>query len=422
MYRVTLRLNAADGEHEAAGGVGPVGADGQHAGNVESTDDLAAGAQFDLVAQVEADQGVMHEQQAFAHRYAHVVGELDRGRAGAAFGAVDDDEVRQDPGFDHGLGDAHEFPGVTQAELEAHRLAAGQLAQLRNELHHFERRGKGAVTRWRDAVLAHGDTPRVSDFPGDLVLGQDAAVAGFGALTHLDFNHADLRVLRLFGKPLRVETAVFGAAAEIAAAQLPREVAAIFAVVRADAAFAGVMGEVAEFGAFVQRPDRIGAERTEAHGRNIEDRRRVRLSALRAADGDPELVRVRQRRRAHGMADEFEAGLINVDQGAERFVGRFIFGACIDQRTLRTGEGQGVAVGLQQVLADFRADRFDGVPDVAQNRIVTAHRVRDLNEVENTDQAENRRRERERPKPLVIEKRQAQQGEQYTPNEKGVAT
>ncbi len=49
-----LRLDAADGEHEAARRVGPVGADGQHAGDVEGADDLAAGAELDFVPQVQA--------------------------------------------------------------------------------------------------------------------------------------------------------------------------------------------------------------------------------------------------------------------------------------------------------------------------------------------------------------------------------
>ncbi|MOA39381.1 hypothetical protein D3C78_1611580 [compost metagenome] len=89
----------------------------------------------------------MHEQQAFAHRHADVVGELHRRRAGAAFLAVDDDEVREDACFQHGLGDAHELPRMAEAELEAHRFAAGQLTQLRDEMHHFDRRGKRSVAR-----------------------------------------------------------------------------------------------------------------------------------------------------------------------------------------------------------------------------------------------------------------------------------
>ncbi|MOA29319.1 hypothetical protein D3C78_1503270 [compost metagenome] len=156
-------------------------------------------------------------------------------------------------------------------------------------------------------------------------------MAGLGALAHLDFDHPHLRVLCLGGEALRVETSVGGAAAEIAAAQLPGQVAAVFAVIGADAAFTGVMGEVAEFGALVQCPNGVGAQRAETHRRDVEQRRRVRLAALWAADGHPETVRVAQGRGAHGVADELETGLVHIDQRAERFVGTFIFGARVDQ-------------------------------------------------------------------------------------------
>ncbi|MNP18880.1 hypothetical protein D3C76_1113810 [compost metagenome] len=136
----TLRLDATDGEHETARRVGPVGTDGQHAGDIERADDLAAGAELDLVPQVQSNQGVVHEQQAFAHRHADVVGELHGRGAGAAFLAVYNDEVRQNAGFQHGLGDAHELPRMPQAKLEAHRFAAGQLTQLLDEMHHLDRR------------------------------------------------------------------------------------------------------------------------------------------------------------------------------------------------------------------------------------------------------------------------------------------
>jgi hypothetical protein len=54
-------------------------------------------------------------------------------------------KFRQDAGFHHGLGNAHEFPGVAKAELETHRFTARQLTQLRDELHHFQGRGERAV-------------------------------------------------------------------------------------------------------------------------------------------------------------------------------------------------------------------------------------------------------------------------------------
>ncbi|MCY1279878.1 hypothetical protein D9M70_286440 [compost metagenome] len=89
----------------------------------------------------------MHEQQALAHRHADVVGELHGRGASAAFLAVHHDEIREDAGFQHGLGDAHELPRMAKAELEAHRFTAGQLTQLRDEMHHFYRRGKRGVAR-----------------------------------------------------------------------------------------------------------------------------------------------------------------------------------------------------------------------------------------------------------------------------------
>lgn len=125
--------------------------------------------------------------------------------------------------------------------------------------------------------------------------------------------------------------AVAGTAAEVAAAQFPGQVAAVFAVVGADAAFAGVVGEVTQLGALVERADRVGAQRAEAHGRDIEYRGRVRPLALRAADHHAKRARVSQRRGAHGVADELEARLVHVDQGTEGFVGGFVLGARVDQ-------------------------------------------------------------------------------------------
>ena len=55
-----------------------------------------------------------------------MIHELQRRRAGAAFVAVDDDEIRIDSGFQHRLADREKFPGMADAQLEPGRLAAGQ--------------------------------------------------------------------------------------------------------------------------------------------------------------------------------------------------------------------------------------------------------------------------------------------------------
>ena len=67
------------------------------------------------------------------------------------------------------------------------------------------------------------------------------------------------------------------AAAEIAAAQLPHDVAAMLAVIGTEPALAGVMVKVAHFGAQVERLDRIGAERAETHRGDVEQRALIGL-------------------------------------------------------------------------------------------------------------------------------------------------
>src|SRR5471032_969955 len=88
-------------------------------------------------------------------------------------------------------------------------------------------------------------------------------LAGLGALAELQLDHLDLLVGRCFGEFVGAESAVRIAAAEIARADLPDDVAAPLAVIGAEAAFAGVVREAAELGAAVQRPAGIGRQRTE---------------------------------------------------------------------------------------------------------------------------------------------------------------
>ena len=90
-------------------------------------------------------------------------------------------------------------------------------------------------------------TPRAAAISG-VTFGarQHAAVAGLGALAELELDHLHLRVGRaLLGEALRAEAAVVVAAAEVARADLPDQVAAVLAVVAADRAFAGVVREAA---------------------------------------------------------------------------------------------------------------------------------------------------------------------------------
>src|SRR5882724_3169282 len=101
-------------------------------------------------------------------------------------------------------------------------------------------------------------------------------MTGLGALADLELDHLDLIVGRDTRELVRIEGAVAVTAAEIAGADLPNDVAAILAMIGADAALAGVVREAALLGAGIQRAHRIGAERAETHRRDIEHRRRVR--------------------------------------------------------------------------------------------------------------------------------------------------
>src|SRR5258708_39630667 len=125
-------------------------------------------------------------------------------------------------------------------------------------------------------------------------------MAGLGALPDLEFDHLDLIVGGDAGEFLRIERAVPVAATEIAGADFPDDVAAILAMIGADAALAGVVGEAALPGARIQRAHRIGTERAKTHRRDVEDRCRIRPSAVRTADGDAEFL-LGTRLRRHRM-------------------------------------------------------------------------------------------------------------------------
>src|SRR6202023_888015 len=86
----------------------------------------------------------------------------------------------------------------------------------------------------RDAVLVHGDAADPGYLLGHFGRRQDAAMAGLGALADLELDHLDLIVGCDAGEFFRIERAVAVAATEIAGADLPDQVAAVLAMIRAD--------------------------------------------------------------------------------------------------------------------------------------------------------------------------------------------
>src|SRR5882724_3391251 len=141
-------------------------------------------------------------------------------------------------------------------------------------------------------------------------------MSGLGALANLELDHLDLVVGSDAGELLRIERAVAIAATKISGADLPDQIAAILAMIGADTALAGVMREAAALGARIQRAHRVGAKRAKAHRRDIENRCRIRLAAIRAADGDTKFL-VGMNLRRHRMVHPFVAFAINILLSAE---------------------------------------------------------------------------------------------------------
>ena len=175
------------------------------------------------------------KQQPLAQRHADVVAELERRRAGAALGAVDHDEVGHDAGLQHRLDDGEEFPRMADAELEADRLAAGELAQLGDEMHHLDRRRKAPWRGRRDAVDAHRRRRACAAISAlTLAAGSTPPWPGLAPWLSLISIILTCGSAAVSAKRSGVERAVVVAAAEIAGADLPDDVAAVLAVIGAD--------------------------------------------------------------------------------------------------------------------------------------------------------------------------------------------
>ena len=74
-----------------------------------------------------------------------VVGVLQRGRAGAALLAVDDDEVGPRALVQRGLAEGEHVGPAPDAQLDAYRLAARHLPHPRHERHQLARGAEGGV-------------------------------------------------------------------------------------------------------------------------------------------------------------------------------------------------------------------------------------------------------------------------------------
>ena len=213
----------------------------------------------------------------------------------------------------------------------------------------------------------------------DLGRRQHPAVAGLGPLRQLDLDHLHLRRARVLGEACLAETAIVVAATEITRADLPDQVAAGFAVVGRDRAFAGVVVEIPALGARVERADGIGRQRAEAHRRDVEHAGRVWLRGF-AADDDAEIVGFDFDRRQR-MVQPFVIDAVHALLAAERDHVVDALRTLVDQSTLLARERDLGGVAFDEVLAHLRADRFQPVAEVGEDRIVAAEGAALLHDV-----------------------------------------
>ena len=200
---------------------------------------------------------------------------------------------------------------------------------------------------------------------------------GLGALGDLDLDHLDLGQRSSLAEGLGVEVAVSVAAAEVAGADLPDQVAARLLVVLRQAALAGVVGEPTGLRTLVHRPDGGLAQSPEAHRRDVQHRRRVGLRALLAADDDPEvLLRVGDHRPGRdGVVHPAVAGVVHVELGAERLLVAHVLGALVDHRAGVPVERAAVGVVLHQVLVQLGAHALEEEPHPPGQRVVAQDAV-----------------------------------------------
>ena len=236
------------------------------------------------------------------------------------------------------------------------------------------------MVRRGNAVLPHRHPAGLRDLAAHFGGRQYAAVAGLGALAQFELDHLDLIVRGRLREFVGAEAAVGIAAAEITGADLPDDVAAHLAVIPAEPALPRVMREAAALGAAIERTDRVGAQRAEAHGGDVEHGRRIGLGTVGAADHDPE--------RLDGMgpwrdrvAQPLVAVSINVVLRAEGPLVEDILRALIDDRALVAAERHPGLIVLEEILPHLRPDLFQQEPQMRRDRIVAQDRVPLLDEV-----------------------------------------
>ena len=236
------------------------------------------------------------------------------------------------------------------------------------------------------------------DLRADLRLRQQAAGTWLGALTQFDLDRANLRTPRDgLLQPRHAEAAVGLTAAEVASADLPDQLPSVEVIWR-DAPFAGVVQAARDLRPAVERLDRRAAQGSEAHARDVDDRRRakrLRASARRAEHfrARNRALRVVRRVAGHGrlqrkrivLDDEVIGLLLHVLVGAEPEGGVLLLRGRIHPPPLVAAEWSLLVVVRHDVLTELRANGLKPVAEVPDDREVPEDRVLALQQVVHDD-------------------------------------
>ena len=267
-----LGLDAADGNHRLAGHVHHVATQREGHQALLGKTQPARSHEHDIFRDAPFGENLVDAAHAHLEGQGHVIRIGQRSGAGSALSSVDGDKVHAPPGVVHHPGQVMPEAHLPHGGLDPHWQPGG----LRDGLHpvqHAVRIVERGVGRGADAVFSHLNAPDRGDFGSDLGRGENSSLGGLGALAELDFDGQHRVLFHQFHQPLHAERSVRRAAAEIGGADLHHQLPAVL-MVPGDAAFAGVVHAIGEFGALVERGDGVGAQGTEAHGRDIEGRSR----------------------------------------------------------------------------------------------------------------------------------------------------
>ena len=224
---------------------------------------------------------------------------------------------------------------------------------------------------------------------------------GLRALGELDLDRAHRRLGHALAQALQAEAPVRVAAAEVARADLERQLPAVTVRFR-KASLAGVLQAARELRAAIQRLYSDGRERAVAHTGQVHDRCRaesVTSPVCRAEDlgGGNAVVRwpawLPGRRRWCGerrvLDDQQALDGLHLVVGPEPEHVRLALRGGVHPAALIARERPLLVVGRDDVLAQLRAERLQRVAEVPDDREVTQDRAAALQQVV-TDNARER--------------------------------